>query len=146
MDEATANIDLETDKAVQSAIQEQFCSKGTTVITIAHRLHTVIDSDQILVMKGGTLAEDGHPHDLLCKYLGEVQTVGADSTNTQYRAGSEAPAGGGVLDVMVTREELNANKVENVQTPRHSLASLVQQTGPEMCLRLRKIAASAAAK
>ena len=69
MDEATANIDLETDNKVQSAINNEFTKQGTTVITIAHRLHTVIENDQILVLARGKLVENGHPHDLLVKYF-----------------------------------------------------------------------------
>ena len=63
MDEATASVDLETDQYIQSMIRTQFT--GCTIITIAHRLHTVMDSDRILVMDNGVAAEFDTPENLL---------------------------------------------------------------------------------
>jgi len=66
MDEATASVDLETDTAVQVAIRESELGLGnSTLITVAHRLQTVIDFDKILVMSDGKVAEFAHPHKLL---------------------------------------------------------------------------------
>ena len=64
IDEATANIDLETDAVVQSSIRTKF--KDATTLTIAHRLQTILDSDLIVAMgKGGVVAECGPPAELL---------------------------------------------------------------------------------
>ena len=53
IDEATANIDIKTEKTIYTAMNDAF--KSSTVITIAHRLNTVINSDKILVLEGGQL-------------------------------------------------------------------------------------------
>ena len=63
MDEATASIDNESDADVQEMIRSVFAS--TTTMTIAHRLHTVLDSDLIVVMDSGHLVECGPPQELL---------------------------------------------------------------------------------
>ena len=63
LDEATANIDLETDALIQKSIRQDF--QGYTVLTIAHRLNTVIDYDRILVLEAGRVVEFDTPHKLL---------------------------------------------------------------------------------
>lgn len=63
MDEATANVDGTTDKFLQKTIREKFAE--CTVLTIAHRLHTVMDSDRVLVVDGGEAVEFDHAHRLL---------------------------------------------------------------------------------
>ena len=57
LDEATANIDTETEDAIQTALQQM--RKGRT-IAIAHRLSTIQDADQIFVMHDGEIVERGH--------------------------------------------------------------------------------------
>lgn len=65
LDEATANVDLETDAIIQQVIREQFSQ--CTILTIAHRLETVMDSDRIMVLRFGEIAEFNEPHVLLSK-------------------------------------------------------------------------------
>ncbi|XP_060849436.1 ATP-binding cassette sub-family C member 4-like isoform X2 [Rhopalosiphum padi] len=63
LDEVTANVDHRTDALIQNTIRNKF--QMCTVLTIAHRLNTVIDSDKILVLNGGTVVEFDHPYRLL---------------------------------------------------------------------------------
>lgn len=65
LDEATASVDIETDAHIQRTIRTEF--KHKTIITIAHRLNTVIDSDKILVLDQGRVVEFDSPQNLLEK-------------------------------------------------------------------------------
>lgn len=53
MDEATSNIDERTDKIIQSIIRKKL--KGTTIITIAHKLSNILDYDRIIVLERGSI-------------------------------------------------------------------------------------------
>ncbi|XP_076256820.1 ATP-binding cassette sub-family C member 4-like [Rhynchophorus ferrugineus] len=63
LDEATANLDPETDQLVQSTVQE--CFRHCTVLIIAHRLNSVMHCDKILVLDAGEIVEFGEPKTLL---------------------------------------------------------------------------------
>ncbi len=65
LDEATASIDNDTDALVQRTIRASF--KDATVLTIAHRLHTIIDSDRVMVLDAGVIAEIDKPEALLSR-------------------------------------------------------------------------------
>ncbi|KAJ2911074.1 ATP-binding cassette glutathione S-conjugate transporter ycf1 [Coemansia aciculifera] len=65
LDEATANVDSATDRIMQSVIRREF--KDCTVLTIAHRLNTIMDSDRVLVMDQGNVIEFDAPANLLTR-------------------------------------------------------------------------------
>ncbi|KAI1857175.1 uncharacterized protein JN550_013412 [Neoarthrinium moseri] len=63
LDESTSNTDRETDQRIMHVIREEF--KHCTVITVAHRLETIVDSDLVVVMNAGRIQEVGEPKVLL---------------------------------------------------------------------------------
>ncbi|ORX56336.1 hypothetical protein DM01DRAFT_1018486 [Hesseltinella vesiculosa] len=83
MDEATSSVDFETDRKIQTTIATEFSQ--CTIICIAHRLHTVIDYDRILVLDNGEVVEYENPYTLIndsqsafykmCRKSGEFDTL-----------------------------------------------------------------------
>ncbi|CEG65978.1 hypothetical protein RMATCC62417_02643 [Rhizopus microsporus] len=83
MDEATASVDFETDKAIQKTISVEFAD--STILCIAHRLHTVIEYDRILVLDKGNIVEFDSPLKLIndpesvfhkmCRNSGELESL-----------------------------------------------------------------------
>ena len=63
LDEVTANVDAHAEALIQKCIRDKF--KDCTILTIAHRLHTVMDSDKVLLIDNGEVVEYDHPHLLL---------------------------------------------------------------------------------
>ncbi|XP_027443271.1 canalicular multispecific organic anion transporter 1 isoform X3 [Zalophus californianus] len=83
MDEATAAVDLETDHLIQTTIQKEF--SHCTTITIAHRLHTIMDCDKIMVLDNGKIVEYGSPQELLRNsgpFCLMAKEVGIESVNS----------------------------------------------------------------
>jgi ATP-binding cassette, subfamily C (CFTR/MRP), member 1 len=75
LDEATSSVDSGTDQQVQATIRTQFVDKGVTVITVAHRLDTVLGYDRIAVLGDGEVLEFGSPSDLLKIENGELRRL-----------------------------------------------------------------------
>eukprot|EP00697_Spironema_sp_BW2_P016516 gnl/Spiro4/7777_TR4091_c0_g1_i1.p1 gnl/Spiro4/7777_TR4091_c0_g1~~gnl/Spiro4/7777_TR4091_c0_g1_i1.p1 ORF type:complete len:1516 (+),score=565.05 gnl/Spiro4/7777_TR4091_c0_g1_i1:47-4594(+) len=88
MDEATASVDRETDNLIQATIRSSFADR--TVITIAHRINTIMDSSRIMVMDSGYLAEFDSPQTLLAnpnsKFFGLAESA-ASTTTPAARSG-----------------------------------------------------------
>ncbi|KAI8831071.1 P-loop containing nucleoside triphosphate hydrolase protein [Chytriomyces cf. hyalinus JEL632] len=81
MDEATANVDYETDALIQRSLREDF--HDATVLTIAHRLNTIIDYSKVLVLDAGIISEYDSPKNLLSnsesKFSKMVAETGANN-------------------------------------------------------------------
>lgn len=63
LDEATSSLDAGTEAQIQGQLDD--VARGRTVVTVAHRLHTIVDADQILVMEAGSVVERGRHAELL---------------------------------------------------------------------------------
>jgi len=81
MDEATASIDNNTDAQIQKMIRQHFAQ--STVLTIAHRLNTIMDSDRILVLDDGHVVEFDSPRNLLSKTDGHFKSMVEKSQSAQ---------------------------------------------------------------
>jgi ATP-binding cassette subfamily C (CFTR/MRP) protein 1 len=117
LDEVTASIDYQTDKLIQETIRASDSLRNSIIITVAHRLRTIADSDMIVVIQAGEVSEQGEPYDLLNKEnslfkalvkesneLGEIVAIardkmlkskgdsvmGADSKNACFSLGCES--------------------------------------------------------
>jgi ABC-type multidrug transport system fused ATPase/permease subunit len=86
MDEATANVDFKTDHLIQRTIREAPSFKSTTRLIIAHRITTVMDSDMVLVMAKGRVAECDAPSVLLERDGGVFREMVAQSRSIQAQA------------------------------------------------------------
>ncbi|CAH2056116.1 unnamed protein product, partial [Iphiclides podalirius] len=129
LDEATANVDTETDEQIQATIRSKFA--GSTVLTIAHRLNTVMDYDRVIVMDKGRVVESGHPYELL-------RSLNLDDVSSRY---SLSGASSKHEDNIV--EKRSSNIAENRINQRLNVGifkGLVEQTGPETSALLHKMA------
>lgn len=94
LDESTANLDYETDRAIQQTIRE--CLQGSTLLIIAHRICTVLDCDLIIGLADGRVLETGSPAELLSRsgslfrQLAEEQ--GVAGLHQKPASGTEAAA------------------------------------------------------
>ncbi|KAL2916409.1 hypothetical protein HK105_204165 [Polyrhizophydium stewartii] len=80
MDEATANVDYETDAIIQKCLRQDF--GDSTVLTIAHRLNTIADYDRVMVLSAGEIVEFDTPQALVAKEGGVFRSM-VDETGPQ---------------------------------------------------------------
>jgi subfamily B ATP-binding cassette protein MsbA len=92
LDEPTAALDTESEQLVMEALERLM--KGRTVITIAHRLSTIRNSDKIVVLKGGVVAEEGTHDELIAKggVYAELYHIQFDKPPAEAAAAAAASA------------------------------------------------------
>ena len=82
LDEATANVDPRTDALIQEQIREKF--RDCTVLTIAHRLNTIMDSNRVVVLDAGRVREFDSPENLMARkdsiFYGMAKNAGLASS------------------------------------------------------------------
>ena len=88
-DEATSSVDDATDQLVQTIIRQNF--SGCTVLTVAHRIGTVMDADRVLVMAEGAAAELGPPHELASVKGSQFALLVEHSSGTSGEKTAAAP-------------------------------------------------------
>lgn len=108
-------MDVETDALVQKTVADEFST--CTLLAVAHRLHTVVASDKILVMDAGQAAEYGTPADLMVKpdgvFASMVQETG---TATAQFLRSVALGDVGALEQAARQASLGLSRVQDVST------------------------------
>ena len=115
LDEATSSVDFATDALMQKAIGESFAH--ATILTVAHRLHTIIESDRVLVMDAGRAAEFAHPHTLLetpgSLFAALVDELGADvAAGLRRRARERYAESGAAADARAAAKAGEADEAD----------------------------------
>jgi ABC-type multidrug transport system fused ATPase/permease subunit len=95
LDEPTSDVDEATDALVQLAVQRMQKREATTTLIIAHRIKTVLQCDQVLVMREGRLAECGPPGELLARDGGLLRRMAAQAAVNDGWADRPGGAGTG---------------------------------------------------
>jgi ATP-binding cassette subfamily C (CFTR/MRP) protein 4 len=90
LDEATASCDVTTDQIIQHTLRTEFAA--TTVLTVAHRIHTIEDSDRVVVMDDGRIVECAAPATLLRDAQSLFSRLYAETRQQEVRGGG---GGGG---------------------------------------------------
>ncbi|KAK0349860.1 mitochondrial ABC iron transporter Atm1, partial [Friedmanniomyces endolithicus] len=88
LDEATSALDSRTEALIQKTLKR--ARLGRTTLVVAHRLSTIADADQILVLKAGRIVERGSHHELVARQGGEYASLWRKQTRPQTRRDPEA--------------------------------------------------------
>ncbi|KAF9811113.1 hypothetical protein IEO21_06662 [Rhodonia placenta] len=92
LDEAVCRADYETDTVIQASLRKEL-DKGTTVLTVAHRLQTIMDADKIMVLDAGHIVEFGKPSELLRIQNGLLRALVDESGDRENLISMAAGAG-----------------------------------------------------
>ncbi|KAH9840313.1 P-loop containing nucleoside triphosphate hydrolase protein [Rhodofomes roseus] len=89
LDEATSAIDYATDAVIQASLRQEL-DKGVTLLTVAHRLQTIMDADKVMVLDAGRIVEFGKPSELLKDEKGTLRALvdKSDDKETLYAMAS----------------------------------------------------------
>ena len=110
-DEATASVDLATDALIQTMVREAFVD--STVITVAHRLETILDSDRIMALNDGRVEEFDTPRNLLDNPNGLLTSlVDAAGPETAAKLRAIVYRGGDVTEAIAVVQEAQAQQME----------------------------------
>ncbi|RVE50914.1 hypothetical protein evm_004481 [Chilo suppressalis] len=112
LDEATANVDAATDKQIQMTIRNKFAD--ATVLTIAHRLNTVMDYDRVIVMDKGCVVESGHPYELLTQMNStnnQAPLAAAENSSLRSRTYSDKSETTGIFKMLVEQTGKDSSAV-----------------------------------
>lgn len=128
LDEASSALDLDTDAFIQKTIRQ--CFKDLTVLTVAHRLNTIIDSDKVLLMDGGCLLEFDEPINLLndtnSSFYDLVSHSGPAATRKLIECAQEAHDDRVKLGVLPPDSEKKDVKIQDVES-KLQIAEMFEQ-------------------
>jgi len=109
LDEATANVDVETDAFIQKTIMRKF--KDCTVLTVAHRLITIANYDKVMVIDNGQVAEHNSPYELLVDRIGDNEITKQNGIFAEMVKSTGASMSKMIFDI--SRDHYLSNKEGN---------------------------------
>ncbi|KAK2800663.1 hypothetical protein FQN50_008047 [Emmonsiellopsis sp. PD_5] len=121
LDEATAAVDVETDALLQQMLRSSIF-RDRTIITIAHRINTILDSDRIVVLDRGSVAEFDTP-DALIRSGGQFYNLVKEAGLLEWNGGAAAGGGGGGSISGATASTDNVNGNSNNASSSNGMAS-----------------------
>jgi ABC-type multidrug transport system fused ATPase/permease subunit len=123
LDEATSNVDSAFDQMIQSVVREEF--RSSTILCIAHRLHTIIDSDRVLLLDKGELMEYDAPSKLVQRpsmFRDLLLDTGIESSRSLIRAATLARGVGKAAAPDAERAQEEQKKEEEESPYWHAYA------------------------